>query len=278
MPEISELKYMAKFINKASKGRTFNKIGISEVTKHPRPSETYEEFTVHAESRGKEMRITITPVDLGDPLHLIFSMGMTGHWEYSETLPKHAHFWFKETYHMHYLSFVDARRFGGWKEQESWSNNRGFDPTTEYSFFKEQVLNEQHDHFKGKRLYEKLMDQKYFNGIGNYLRAEILYRFYKEHKIMPTATFDDLEKNDLKELVKIIRDVCNESYKVGGGEFMSWENPEGKGSKKAFDKWLKCYRQKKQCYIKDKQGRTFWFHPECKEEFESLEFEVFTQS
>jgi len=274
MPEISELKYMEKFVNRISKGKTFNCIGVSEVTKNPRPSMAFEEFTISAESRGKEMRLTINPIDQSAPIYLIMSMGMTGHWEESENIPDHCHLWFKETFDHHYLCYVDPRRFGRWKEQEEWSDNRGFDPVKEYSEFKQAVLDEQNNHLKGKFLFSTLMDQKYFNGIGNYLRAEILYRAFTDEDIKPTSTFDELEKTKIKKLIQIIRDVCKESYQVGGGEFISWENPEGKGSKEDFDNWLQCYRQSNMVSIKDKKGRTFWFHPDCQKDFEDLGYEI----
>ena len=72
------------------------------------------------------------------------------------------------------LSFVDVRRFGKWKQGLAWSDGRGPDPTTEYDEFWKNVMTNLTK--LKKPLYEMLMDQKYFNGIGNYLRAEIIFR------------------------------------------------------------------------------------------------------
>lgn len=264
MPEISEVKYMAKFVTQSCKGKTFNKIGISTVTKNPRLSVDFDEFYISAKTRGKEMRLVIESKKQCTPVHIHMSMGMTGHWVISQMIPDHCHLWFKMTYEDKYLCFIDARRFGRWKKQDNWSQNRGADPTTEFSEFKQNIVEKKDSTLSNKQLYLTLMDQKYFNGVGNYLRAEILYRAYVEKQIKPNATFSELSKEEVVYLCRLTRDVCKESYKVGGGEFMTWENPEGKGSKDDFNNWLQCYRQEGMKSKKDKQGRTFWYHPDLK--------------
>ncbi|XP_009865509.1 PREDICTED: endonuclease 8-like 1, partial [Apaloderma vittatum] len=47
---------------------------------------------------------------------------------------------------------------------------------TEYQAFRENVLKNLDDKAFDKPICEALLNQKFFNGIGNYLRAEILYR------------------------------------------------------------------------------------------------------
>jgi endonuclease VIII-like 1 len=267
MPEISEVKYMVKFVKQACKGKTFNKIGISTVTKNLRPVVDFDQFTISAESRGKEMKLIIESEKQCTPVHLFMSMGMTGHWVVSELIPDHCHLWLKETYDNLYLCFIDPRRFGHWKQQNKWSETRGSDPTTEYSEFKKYILDRHETYLSDKPLYSSLMNQKYFNGVGNYLRAEILYRAFVDRQIKPHSTFSELTKSEVSYLCQLTRDICKESYKVGGGEFMSWENPEGVGSKDKFKEWLQCYRKEGMCHIKDKQGRTFWYHPDLENEF-----------
>jgi len=262
MPEISEVKYMSEFITQACKEKTFNKIGISTVTKNPRPNVDFDQFTIASESRGKEMKLIIESEKQCTPIHIFMSMGMTGHWVLSELIPDHCHLWFKMTFDDHYLCFIDPRRFGHWKQQKYWSETRGFDPTTEYLEFLSFILDHKETSLSDKPLYSSLMDQKYFNGIGNYLRAEILYRAFVERQIKPQTTFSKLTNEETTFLCKLTKTVCKESYKIGGGEFMSWENPEGVGSKDKFEKWLRCYRKEGMCHIKDKQGRTFWYHPD----------------
>ena len=67
-------------------------------------------------------------------------------------------------------------RFGKWKVSDSFSSNRGPDPVREYELFRKNILTNLHSKTFKKPICEVLNDQMYFNGIGNYLRAEILYR------------------------------------------------------------------------------------------------------
>lgn len=45
-----------------------------------------------------------------------------------------------------------------------------------FKYFRENVLSNLSDKTFDKPICEVLLNQKYFNGIGNYLRAEILFR------------------------------------------------------------------------------------------------------
>lgn len=79
------------------------------------------------------------------------------------------------------LCFVDYRRFGRWEVGGTWGKDRGPDPMWEYPSFRQSVLADlQKAPFK-KPICEVMLNQKYFNGIGNYLRAEILYRYSNLH-------------------------------------------------------------------------------------------------
>lgn len=74
------------------------------------------------------------------------------------------------------LCFVDYRRFGRWEVGGTWGRDRGPDPMWEYQNFRENILTGLKSADFNKPICEALLNQKYFNGIGNYLRAEILYR------------------------------------------------------------------------------------------------------
>lgn len=75
------------------------------------------------------------------------------------------------------LSFVDYRRFGRWEVGADWGPDRGPDPMWEYPAFRSNVLENLKSAAFNKPICEAMLNQKFFNGIGNYLRAEILYRF-----------------------------------------------------------------------------------------------------
>ena len=81
------------------------------------------------------------------------------------------------------MSFVDFRRFGKWEVDADWSKDRGPCPMFDYDNFRQNIIdNLDEPAFKNKPICEVMLNQKYFNGIGNYLRAEILYRLNKSLK------------------------------------------------------------------------------------------------
>ena len=67
-------------------------------------------------------------------------------------------------------------RFGKWRVSNSFTEDRGPDPVFEYPEFRANVLKNIDRRIFQKPICELLHNQKFFNGIGNYLRAEILFR------------------------------------------------------------------------------------------------------
>jgi endonuclease VIII-like 1 len=115
-----------------------------------------------------------------ETVRLVFHMGMSGQFQLTKAdqLHKHAHLTFFTADHPGMaLSFVDVRRFGGWQvKQEGWGQDRGYDPIDEYEQFRKTIEENLEKPLFKKPICEVMMDQRYFNGIGNYLRAEILFR------------------------------------------------------------------------------------------------------
>lgn len=64
---------------------------------------------------------------------------------------------------------------GSWREG-SWGNDRGPDPVLEHKAFVSNILDNLSRPVFDKELCEVMLEQKWFNGIGNYLRAEVMYR------------------------------------------------------------------------------------------------------
>ena len=67
-------------------------------------------------------------------------------------------------------------RFGRWELTDLWSKDRAPDPMFEYEEFRSNILANLGDRIFDKPLCEVMHNQKCFNGIGNYLRAEIIFR------------------------------------------------------------------------------------------------------
>jgi len=104
---------------------------------------------------------------------------MTGNWAYKaphEPFSKHAHLRF-EAKDGSALCFVDPRRFGSWQVTESWGSDeeRGPDILLEYHDFVANIAKSLDNPAFDKAICVVMLDQRFFNGVGNYLRAEILF-------------------------------------------------------------------------------------------------------
>lgn len=69
-----------------------------------------------------------------------------------------------------------------------------------------------------------LMDQSKFSGIGNYLKAEILYRA----RIAPHRLMSSLSPDEVKRLRAVSIDTIKESFLAGGLTISTYWDPEGR--------------------------------------------------
>ncbi|XP_061174161.1 endonuclease 8-like 1 [Saccostrea echinata] len=279
MPEGPELHLASKFVNLVCKGRLFKgPIIKSEVSKHA-DVEFEDEYTISATSRGKEMKLTLNTIcedkkslSKSRSLDIVFQFGMSGKFDFYEAteLKKHAHlnFFTKDEPRM-VLSFVDYRRFGKWQVGGEWSKERGPCVMFEYQAFRKNVLdNVKHSVFN-KPICEFLLNQTYFNGIGNYLRAEILYRagippFVSARSVLEPLcdeVSENSEKLRLKTETPDILQLCHilpqEVINLGGTGY----DPEGRDPDYSkFSEWLQCYYKEGMDNMADHNKRTIWFH------------------
>jgi len=262
MPECAEIKIMTEYINDSAKGRSFVSMNKSPETKVKCDvwGSGLWPFTIEAKHRGKEMIL-----NLGDKM-LQASMGMSGHWRLVpiSEIPKHSHLRFESDDNMA-LCLVDVRRFAKWNWTDGWSSKRGPCIMTEPEEFKSHIGNNIHRKIFDKPISELLMNQAMFNGVGNYLRAEMLDR-------VDCSPFTDartyIQSNP--EFLDLVTEVVWESYYAGGGQLKDWSNPYltgygiGRINEKrkqdafaSFRNWLECYQKK--VNIVDGTKRRFWF-------------------
>jgi endonuclease VIII-like 1 len=254
MPEISEIRIMSDHINTVSdvpctsfwrrpEHKSKTDVGALALT---------EGYKISALSRGKELRVDFSHIP---DFSLCFMMGMGGNWGVGKGPAKHSHLVFG-LQDGRFLYMEDVRRFARWtwRPKSQWDPNRGPDPVKEHEAFKRGVLSSLEKKEFSKPIYEVLMNQEYFNGIGNYLRAEILAR-------IDATPFQDA-RSYIKEhgdtLFALCKRLPEEAYILGGGQLRDWENPFQIESH-SFSEWLLCYNQLGTRQLKDKNGRTFWF-------------------
>ncbi len=256
MPELAEVKLMTEFFNSQTKSKKFRAVHKSPESKvktdlNLTPTDV-DGFYVEAQSRGKESIIILKGVKSNEQRTLNVTYGMSGYWKKVHELsklPDHSHLMF-EAFDGSIMCLVDVRRFAKWKWVTGWSENRGPDPVFEFDLFVENLKQNSHKKIFNKPICELLMDQKYFNGIGNYLRAEILDRA----NVNPWTPANVAIENG--KLLALCRIVPAEAYKIGGGSIKDWKNPYGE-QKMTMKEWLQCYGKKESTI--DKTGRRVWF-------------------
>lgn len=287
MPEGPELHLAAKFITAIGKKTLFGgpvvKSAVS--TKNPDVAWGKAAYRVRAVSRGKELKVLLAEggagAEGGDTLSILFRFGMSGSFKYTPVteLHKHAHLQFytiSEATPM-VLSFVDYRRFGRWEVGADWGKDRGPDPMWDYPAFRSNVLENLKSAAFNKPICEAMLNQKFFNGIGNYLRAEILYRcgvrpFDEAREVLselkPFSKWfesqvkqEDPEENNIKpDLLDLCHILPNEVVNLsGGGKGYNVDPDADEEEYAAFREWLQCYYQDGMNNMVDHNGRTMWF-------------------
>ena len=209
--------------------------------------------------------------------YMFCTYGMTGQWATKED--KHTCFtiqyvdWFESIEQAidesKFIYFNDPRHFGTLKfvkskqELDNKLQSLGWDPLSEslsskVSFLKKKIKSK-------KPIGEVLMNQAIFCGVGNYIRAEALYRT----KINPWKVCNSLTEEQLQNLCNHIIDVMNESYQAQGATFSTYENVDGESGKYAFN--FKVYGQKTDpqgnAIVREEMGsRTIHWCPEIQKE------------
>ena len=176
MPELAELKIMSDYINQNVKDKTFTKLYHVEKGNIPVDSNLIENFKLESVSNGKELLLRL--YQDGTDISISVFMGMSGNWLFTPTET-----WSDRKFTRMRLDTIDGYslllyglymgpkyRVGGFTGVK-----RGLDPTKEFDSFKKEVISNLDKKVFDKPICEALLDQKYFNGIGNYLRSTILY-------------------------------------------------------------------------------------------------------
>lgn len=138
--------------------------------------------------------------------------------------------------------FVDQRHFGTFKfvhskeELNKKLSQIGKDLLNSNITYKEFI--ETYRKKNNKKIDIVINDQKIFSGIGNYLKAEVLY----QAEISPHALIKDIGDDKLKELLDIIKDKINESYKLGGASVQHYTDLEDNKGK--YHNFFKVYKKK----------------------------------
>ncbi|XP_009983845.1 PREDICTED: endonuclease 8-like 1, partial [Tauraco erythrolophus] len=145
---------------------------------------------------------------------------------------------------------------------------------SEYQAFRENVLKNLDDKAFDKPICEALLNQKFFNGIGNYLRAEILYRlkippFEKARTVLEALKNQEQSPSlTLSKKLKLMREnpdlleLCHTVPMEVIAAEKKLLDPDHADNYAAFKNWLQCYLVPGMSSLRDRNGRTIWFQGE----------------
>lgn len=216
MPEGPELKIQADQLHEILNDKELLSITWDDRSKYRKSGiEGYEEFQKYLPS--KILRVTTKGkkliFHLDNDLHIVSSLGLEGHWLTEKR--KHSNLQLNLS-DGSVIYFDDTRHFGSielflFKELlDERLSEIGPDLLSEevsFELFKTRITKSQK-----KQICQVLMDQKYVAGIGNYLKAEILYA----SKIRPDRLIKDLSENDLKLLYENSISIIKRAYESHG--------------------------------------------------------------
>lgn len=226
MPEGPEVKIITEWLDKYTK-ETFI-LDCADIYKKTSGFRCLIGYKIeNVTCKGKQIFFHLTN---GTDKYLNNRLAMEGKW--TPTEEGHVRFWFKLSTTLgtfKYLYFCDTRNFGGLDMLDVNGYTQklskiGADLLSDVVTLPEYIVKIKSGRIKNKQICDFMMEQKYFSGIGNYLKAEILYLC----KISPTRTLMSLSDNDIKKLFETSLNVIRESYAHGGLTIKSFWSPEGR--------------------------------------------------
>jgi formamidopyrimidine-DNA glycosylase len=273
MPELPEVETIVQDLSSKLKGLEISSVRII----YPPVLRNKEHSLVH-DLRGRKVvgvrrRGKMLLIDFERNLSLIIHLKMTGQLLFYPTekpRDKHTHLILSFKDEDNELRFRDVRKFGFISCVQNLDiscadelKSLGPEPL-EIDFFLLKKL------FKGRkaRLKSLLLNQNFIAGIGNIYADEILFQA-RLHPLTPASLLGD---DDLKRLLKAMRDVLRKAIRHKGSSIRTFTNAEGKRGK--FQEYHQVYgRESLSCFICGEKitrlrlgGRSSFFCRRCQQE------------
>lgn len=236
MPEGPEIKIITEWLAK-----NFTGTKIINNSKYPQVNgATIQEVTC----KGKQIFFCLTSGTTTTPAkaYLNSRLALEGKWTLTEA--KHTRFWMYLTrYSAVYdtstqsikiletplvLYNDDTRNFGavdlldenGFRNKINQIGPDLLSESIDYALWVQKIKNRR---IPTKQICDYLLEQKYFSGIGNYLKAEILYRC----RIRPDRQLNQLTDDEIKSLFEVSIATIKEAYSYHGLTIRTYWSPEG---------------------------------------------------
>nr|QBK85530.1 MAG: formamidopyrimidine-DNA glycosylase [Marseillevirus LCMAC101] len=270
MPESPEVKLFAKRLNASFATQQLLRITIVRGPYKDNEKEKYKHFREQAESfqphvikrvknKGKWLYFKL---DGPEYAALGVHHGMEGSW-CNDPDNKHIilELKMKCDQKITKIYFQDSRRFGTFTlltKEELQKELKKLGPDIFKMTLEEFDKSLKVKRIQKHRLCEALMDQSVISGIGNYLRADIMYLA----KLDPKIEVFDLDESDKQRLYNAIRKVSRSSYGSGSTTVGYYESAIHNGGYEflVYQKAI-CPKGKKIQTFKDKNGRTVHYVP-----------------
>lgn len=252
MPEGPEVRIMSDFIKKNTEHKIFKNMYDIHKENTDIENSIIKDFYVYTQSSGKLLTLSFYNDD--NHVDIDFFMGMSGNWVWIPT---------KEWRNIKYSRFrIDSNDgmslvlYGGYLGPKykigGFDTKRGPDPIKDFHNFKLNIVSNLDKKVFQLPIYESLLNQEYFSGVGNYIRSTILY--YLDENPFQKAK-DVIIKRP--EIIDMCRDIQIISYNFNGGQLKDWKNPNDSNS----DSFLEWVFYQKGNHLKDSGNRTFWYNP-----------------
>ncbi len=257
MPEGPEVRTITDKLSARLRGKILLRMGWDSTSKYSEGLSGYDNLILpylpltieNVTCKGKQIFFHLIKILLIDEqshiyrVYLNSTLGMEGKWVWKSDT--HSNFWLTVgdsvvdalgsdrlpislivRYQVVY--FDDVRHYGNLtlKNEQGYQDKLteiGPDLLTEEVAFPTWLDKARHKRIENKQICDFLMDQKYFSGIGNYLKAEVLYKA----KIRPDRILGDLTDDDLKRILMHSMTIIRLSYSYGGLTIKSYWDPDG---------------------------------------------------
>ena len=230
MPEGPEVATMARQLRERLKGEVLVDVQVlsGRYVRHGLPA-GWEDLSKQLPVSICDIRVCgkLIHMDLTSS-HILSTLGMTGWWSFS-TGDRHERLRFTTAAGITF-SLNDPRNFGSISvvdQQEVDRRMSQFGPdllneTVLLELFRSRIVTKRN---RKKIIAEVLMDQRVVCGIGNYLKAEILYR----SQVSPWRNVEDLSDEEITAIHDSAVHLINLSYNLRGATIQNYRMPDNNG-------------------------------------------------
>ena len=225
MPEGAEVKIIGEELARNVSSQTISEINIlsGRYTKKPIPGYEYVQANLPLEVVGVGVHGKFIYWITRNDIFLYNTLGMTGFW--SKKKLNHSRVEIKLGNNS--VFFNDQRNFGTLKFVEGRSNLIQKLKSLGPDLLSQEVSDEKFvDCLRKKEKWsvaKAIMDQSVVAGVGNYVKAEALWRA----RVSPHRIVADMSDTELSFLKKCCQEVLASSYSDGGASLKNYTRPDG---------------------------------------------------